>query len=147
MAIPANSATSRWQGIDVARCINLADERPDRKAAMEQEFHKVGLDNKVAFFHAKRSPHGPLVGVYESHRACIREAYDDGANTLLVFEDDVVFHDGWEEVRMEVATYLRHPSHSPSTHADHLFLTPSPRPQHTTGCRPLPKLCALQLDL
>ncbi len=86
------------------RCINLADERPDRKEAMKIEMRKIGLTHNrgeeadAIFFKARRSQHGPLTGVYESHRACIREAYEAGAKTLLLFEDDVVFHKGWEEV-------------------------------------------------
>ena len=124
MSLPNKS--SRWVGVDVIRCINLV-ERTDRREAMLKEFQKVGIPHdKVNFFNAKRSLDGPLVGIYESHRACIREAYEAGAKTLLLFEDDCVFHPGWEKV----PSLLLSPSHQlPSSE-----LTRSPAHTHAHTC-------------
>lgn len=97
---------SPWHRVDSVRCINLKS-RPDRRRDATIRFEKVGLGDKVDFFITDKSDKGPFVGCYESHRACIEEAYNQGHKTLLVFEDDIVFNDGWEQVVRDCLDIIR----------------------------------------
>ena len=101
------SETSPWHGVGAVRCINL-EIRPDRLRDVKTQFTKVGLEDKVEFFFATKSPKGGRIGCYESHRACIEEAYNKCCDTVLIFEDDVVFHDGWQDVVRECFDMIRH---------------------------------------
>jgi len=88
---------------DRVGCINLVD-REDRYEAARQRFAAVGLgDGRVQFYRVRRHPLGPLYGCYDSHRRILRDAYEDrNCNRVMVFEDDVVFWEGWERV-VEIA--------------------------------------------
>ena len=81
---------SIWKRIDRIFCISLADRR-DRQARARQEFIRVGLKDQVTFFLAERHPVDCEQGILESHQACLKMGLDSGAETMLVFEDDVVF--------------------------------------------------------
>ncbi len=87
---PPNSLAAVWQRIDRIYCIALA-ERTDRRKAATEQFARVGLDGQVAFFTARRHPDDCEQGIFESHRACLRQGLAAGARHILVFEDDVVF--------------------------------------------------------
>eukprot|EP00559_Dactyliosolen_fragilissimus_P006355 CAMPEP_0184855520 /NCGR_PEP_ID=MMETSP0580-20130426/742_1 /TAXON_ID=1118495 /ORGANISM="Dactyliosolen fragilissimus" /LENGTH=246 /DNA_ID=CAMNT_0027350053 /DNA_START=88 /DNA_END=825 /DNA_ORIENTATION=- len=98
--------SSLWHKVDSVRCINLK-YRPDRRMHAATQFEKVGLRDKVEYFLADKSDKGSFAGCYESHRTCIKQAYEQGHNTLLVFEDDVVFNEGWEKVVLECLDFIR----------------------------------------
>jgi len=74
---------------DLIYCINL-DARPDRWREAVREFSKVGIDDRVqriaAITHAN-----PLEGCRLSHVECVRRAGAADAETVLIFEDDVIF--------------------------------------------------------
>jgi hypothetical protein len=87
-----------WPFDDI-RCICLA-ERDDRYVNAKGVLDSVGCP--VRFFRPQRSPHGCAFGCYQSHYICVKEAYEAGKQSLLIFEDDIKFNAGWEQVRAEL---------------------------------------------
>jgi len=79
-----------WQPIERIYCISLQD-RLDRQASANDQFARVGLDQRVEFFLARRHPTDCEKGIFESHQACLKKGLADGARHILVFEDDVIF--------------------------------------------------------
>ncbi|MCB2149414.1 MAG: hypothetical protein KQI81_23240, partial [Deltaproteobacteria bacterium] len=88
--IEHRSLESVWQRIDRIYCISLED-RTDRQAGARDQFARVGLDQRVSFFPARRHPRDCEQGIFESHQACLKMGLEAGARHILVFEDDVVF--------------------------------------------------------
>jgi len=87
-------------------CINLR-ERDDRYEVCKKRFAKVGLkDEDVQFLRVDRHPKGGRYGCSDSHRTVLQQAYDDGLNSVLIFEDDVEFREGWEKAVEEAKTFL-----------------------------------------
>ena len=72
---------------DAIYCINL-DSRPDRWEEVTREFTAIGIIDRVervpGIEHAK-----PQEGCRLSHVECVRRASAAGAETALIFEDDV----------------------------------------------------------
>ncbi|MDA8140198.1 MAG: glycosyltransferase [Desulfobacteraceae bacterium] len=99
--MPPASPHDPWSFFDQIYCINCK-ERPDRRAQAEAQFAGVGLAGKVIFWTAERHPTDCEQGIYESHLACIRRALAEGARSVLVFEDDVVF-EGYLPQRLAAA--------------------------------------------
>ena len=67
----------------------------------------VGLEDKdVQFLRVERHPKGGRYGCYDSHRMVMQKAYDDGLDSVLIFEDDVEFRDGWEIAVEEARDFL-----------------------------------------
>ena len=88
-----------------AFCINL-DDRPDRMKQAETEFWKLGLkvERMSAVggnpgYQSKLLPNE--VGCKLSHLNCIKEASKRNWGSVLIFEDDVVFRDGANELFAE----------------------------------------------
>jgi hypothetical protein len=81
---------SDWDFFDNIYCISLV-ERPDRKASAEAEFSSVGVLPKVEFICARRHGENSEQGIFESHIRCIQAGLAAGAQTMLIFEDDVIF--------------------------------------------------------
>ncbi len=79
-----------WRRIDRIYCISLED-RQDRQASAKAQFRRVGLEDQVVFFLARRHPDNCEKGIFESHQACLNMGLDAGARYILVFEDDVIF--------------------------------------------------------
>jgi GR25 family glycosyltransferase involved in LPS biosynthesis len=95
-----------WSFFDRIYCISLK-ERPDRRAQAAAQFERVGLAGRIKYMSFDRHPANREQGIYESHMACIREGLDDGADHILIFEDDVVF-DRYSPARFGAAlTFLR----------------------------------------
>lgn len=67
-------------------CINLRS-REDKYEYSEELFEK--LDIPVRFYIADKHKKGGLYGCFDSHIKVIQEAYDDGLDSILIFEDDV----------------------------------------------------------
>ena len=88
-----------WEYFDKIYCISL-DERTDRRAEAENQFRSVGLWERVEFFVAKRHPYDCEQGIFESHIACIKKGVESGADTMLIFEDDIQF-DGFQADRLK----------------------------------------------
>ena len=70
-------------------CINL-DSRPDRWAQCQQEFAKVGIQDRVERLQASTGVH-PEHGCALSHVRAMRRMLADGLDRVLVLEDDVEF--------------------------------------------------------
>ena|SRR3990167_4799980 len=75
-----------WSFFDNIRCINLIT-RDDRYQQAKSIFERYNIP--VEFYRTERHPNGGRQGCFESHINCLTEAYESGANTCLVFEDDL----------------------------------------------------------
>lgn len=96
---------SSFDAFERCVCINLL-EREDRFESAKRQFQKVGL-GRVEFHRVQRSPNGGRLGCYQSHHEVIRQAYEDNLNNVLIFEDDVVFGEGWQEVVESCSDFVR----------------------------------------
>ena len=96
-----DSASDLWSFFDSIYCISLKD-RPDRRAQAAAQFAHVGLADRVKFLCVDRHATDAEQGIYESHRACIRQGLAEGAVHILVFEDDVIF-ERFSSARLEAA--------------------------------------------
>jgi len=79
-----------WEYFDKVYCISL-DTREDRRAEAKAQFEKTGLSGRVEFVLGKKHPSDSEQGIYESHISCIRKGIAADAQTILIFEDDIVF--------------------------------------------------------
>ena len=79
-----------WDFFDKIYCISL-EERPDRRASATEEFSRVGLLSRVEFVSARRHRQNSEQGIFESHMRCIDAGLAAGAQSMLIFEDDVIF--------------------------------------------------------
>lgn len=77
-----------WKMIDDIKCINLY-EREDRYKKCQATFNDLRIP--VRFFRTGKHPNSGAQGCFESHISCITEAYNNGCETLLIFEDDVQY--------------------------------------------------------
>jgi GR25 family glycosyltransferase involved in LPS biosynthesis len=101
-----DSASDSWSFFDSIYCISLKD-RPDRHAQAAAQFALVGLTGRVQFLLADRHATDAEQGIYESHRACIRQGLAEGSQRILIFEDDVIF-ERFSPNRVDAAvSYLR----------------------------------------
>ena len=83
-------SAKNWEFFDKIYCISL-DERMDRRADASAQFEKVGLADKVEFVIVKKHPHNIEQGIFESHLTCMEKGIRAGADTIVVFEDDILF--------------------------------------------------------
>ncbi len=79
-----------WDFFDKIYCISL-DERTDRRREAKLQFDRIGLLERVEFVIVKKHPHNIEQGIFESHLTCIENGIRAGADTIVVFEDDVLF--------------------------------------------------------
>jgi hypothetical protein len=86
----AGGSTNPWDYFDAIFCITLF-EREDRQRQAREQFRKVGLADRVTFVTVDRHPEDSEQGIFESHRLCLRRGLDQGAGTMVIFEDDVIF--------------------------------------------------------
>ncbi|MGP8154833.1 MAG: glycosyltransferase [Smithella sp.] len=82
--------TNGWDFFDRIYCISL-EEREDRRQAAAKSLAEVGLRGKVEFVLVKPHPLNIEQGIYESHMTCLRKGLEAGAESIVVFEDDVIF--------------------------------------------------------
>ena len=82
--------TAGWDCFDKIYCISLT-ERTDRRATARAQFESVGLSNLVEFVIIEKHPEGSERGCYESHMTCMGKGLAEGAERILIFEDDIVF--------------------------------------------------------
>jgi len=76
-----------WSYFDAIRCINLVT-RQDRLDLCSKVFQKY--DIPVKYYHPQKHPTNPTQGCFESHINLISEAYDQGCQNILIFEDDII---------------------------------------------------------
>lgn len=93
-------------------CINLA-ERPDKREKLQKKFDELGIEVewftsvKYGFANIIAEANSPNkkfnisqpneVGCAISHYTVIKKALLDGVKNLFVFEDDIKFHDNFNE--------------------------------------------------
>lgn len=93
--------TNSFDYFDIIFCVNL-DSRPERWAESLEEFEKVGIADKVRRLsgHEYKIDHWMRgrMGCFSSFRECVKIANSEGAENVLVFEDDVKFVNDTNEV-------------------------------------------------
>ena len=81
--------------------INL-DDRVDRQDHMKRELQRVDLDKFVKRYSAIKAdiktPQNCVIASGKSHRNIIEYAYNNDLENILIFEDDVFFKEGAEEL-------------------------------------------------
>ena len=87
-----------WDFFDKIYCITV-DQRQDRRHTAGQEFSRVGLLDRVEFVIVEKHPRNPEQGIYESHLLCMEKGLAAGAETILIFEDDILFR-GFKETSL-----------------------------------------------
>lgn len=88
-AAVAGAEPDPWDVFDAIFCITL-NQRPDRTTLARHQFQTAGLLHRVEFIHVEKHPTDTEQGIFESHQHCLRIALERGAETILIFEDDVV---------------------------------------------------------
>ncbi|HWR97406.1 MAG TPA: hypothetical protein VN317_03220 [Candidatus Methanoperedens sp.] len=91
-----------WDFFDKIYCISLA-ERSDRRAEAAAQFARVGLAERVEFVVVQKHPTDREQGMYESHLLCLTRGLAQGAEQMLIFEDDIFF-DGFTPAALERCT-------------------------------------------
>jgi len=86
----AKITAKNWEFFDKIYCISL-DDRADRRAEAKRQFGKIGLLESVEFVIVKKHPYNIEQGIYESHLICMEKGIRAGADTIVVFEDDILF--------------------------------------------------------
>ena len=81
---------SSWDYFDKIYCISLI-ERADRQKEAIAQFERVGLTHKVEFVIVPKHPTDCEQGIFESHMLCMSKGLSEGAEHILIFEDDVLF--------------------------------------------------------
>jgi len=76
---------------DAIYCINL-DSQAQRWQEVQRRFQKLGIAHRVRRFSAVETPESHHIGCTLSHRKLVEEAKARGYESILVFEDDVIFH-------------------------------------------------------
>jgi GR25 family glycosyltransferase involved in LPS biosynthesis len=79
-----------WDFFDKFYCISVS-EREDRRATAKKQFALLGLSHKVEFVLVDKHATDPEQGIYESHMLCMKNGIRAGAETFVIFEDDVIF--------------------------------------------------------
>ncbi|MDD2709171.1 MAG: hypothetical protein PHV34_14385 [Verrucomicrobiae bacterium] len=102
--MPPSSLNSAWDFFPLVICINLK-ERNDRYDEIRQELRRVGM-KKLVFYRTKRQPDGTRAGAH-SHMMCLKYAVQQGVSHVLMFEDDALFLDGYEEAVPRAVDFMR----------------------------------------
>jgi hypothetical protein len=71
------------------------------------EFERVGLADRVEWMIVEKHPSNSEQGIYESHIACLRAGLDAGADTVLIFEDDVLLSGFSDEVLARSIAFMQ----------------------------------------
>ncbi len=112
-----DKASSPWDYFDRFYCISLR-EREDRRRSAREEFAKVGLTDRVEFLVVERYSYDVMQQIYESHMMCLQKGLEAGAQSIVVFEDDVEF-DGFDPQRLQSCVeFLKQNPRRPSPRAE-----------------------------
>jgi GR25 family glycosyltransferase involved in LPS biosynthesis len=103
--MPENFATY-WEYFDKIYCISLY-ERVDRREQAKAQFRAVGLADRVEFVVVKKHSVDCEQGIYESHILCIEKAIRAHAETIVIFEDDIIFDRFSLDTLKECVHFLR----------------------------------------
>lgn len=95
-----------WSFFERIYCISL-ENREDRRREAMMQFSRVGLAEKVEFVIVGKHPTDCEQGIYESHMHCLVKGLEDGAENILIFEDDIMFERFSPERLKNVVRFLR----------------------------------------
>ncbi len=90
-----------WDFFNKIYCISVR-QRQDRRQSARLEFAAAGLLDRVEFILVEKHPENPEQGIYASHLLCMEKGLAAGADTILIFEDDILFS-GFQESVLEDA--------------------------------------------
>ena len=85
-----STLTEHWDFFDKIFCISLA-ERADRRREAQTQFEEVGLSSKVEFYIVRKHPYDCEEGIFDSQLAFSKKGLHAGADTIVIFEDDIRF--------------------------------------------------------
>lgn len=102
----AGSSRTGWDFFDRVYCISLVN-REDRRQEAIRQFAGVGLAGKVEFVIVEKHPTDCEQGIYESHLHCMAKGLADGAEHILIFEDDIIFDRFSPEAVDEIVSFLK----------------------------------------
>ncbi len=97
-----------WAFFDRIYCISI-DQRRDRREQVKKQFTGVGLQNRVEFVIVTRHPENREKGIFQSHMRCLKKGLAEGADNILIFEDDVFFQNFNAEVLRKACSSLGNP--------------------------------------
>lgn len=118
-----------WDGIELVLCITLRT-RPERRAAVEEQFASVGLATKVIFLEQDPDKEDGKRGCFHAHQHAARYALEHHAAHVLIFEDDVEFlHHFTPHTARRILRFIRSATHD----WDILFLGHFPRKMELTA--------------
>ena len=95
-----------WSFFDRVYCISLVT-REDRRTEAMRQFSRVGLAEKVEFLLVEKHPTDCEQGIYESHLRCMAKGLENGAEHILIFEDDIIFERFSPEILKHAVDFLR----------------------------------------
>ena len=101
-----NTSSNPWHFFDRIYCISLLS-RKDRLEEVKKQFASVGLLELVEFILVEKQQQNPEEGIFTSHMHCLQKGLAAGAETILVFEDDVCFQGFSVERLRQAVTFLR----------------------------------------
>lgn len=87
---PDETRPDCWAFFDKIYCISI-DDRSDRREQVKKQFADVDLLNRVEFLLVTRHPENREKGIFQSHIHCLEKGLKEGAENILIFEDDVFF--------------------------------------------------------
>jgi GR25 family glycosyltransferase involved in LPS biosynthesis len=99
--IKCSDNSNVWDCFDKIYCISV-EERTDRRDEADRQFASVGLTGRVEYFIVRKHPQDTEQGIFESHIRCIEKGLAEGAGTIAIFEDDIVF-ERFDPVRLKEA--------------------------------------------
>ncbi len=91
--------------MDRIYCITL-DHRQDRQRQAAEQFRKVGLEDRVEFLFSKKHPTNAEQGNFIAQMNALRAGVESGAQTIAVFEDDIIFERFSESKMKHAADFL-----------------------------------------
>ncbi len=95
---------------DTIYCISL-QSRADRRESARQAFTKLGILERVEFVLVQKHPDNPEQGIFESHLQCLKKSFNEGAQHVLIFEDDIVVDHFLEKRSMQAIIELQKVEH------------------------------------
>ena len=95
-----------WYFFDKIYCISI-DTRIDRRTEAKKQFKRVGLLERVEFLHVARHPENPEKGIFQSHMKCLQKGLQEGANHILIFEDDILIKNFHPQSLLNAVHFLK----------------------------------------
>ncbi|HIP40463.1 MAG TPA: glycosyltransferase [Desulfocapsa sulfexigens] len=95
-----------WRFFDKIYCISI-DTRNDRRTEAKKQFTRAGLLERVEFVHVKKHPENREKGIFQSHMKCLKKGLQEGANHILIFEDDILIKNFHPQSLLNAVHFLK----------------------------------------